>query len=100
MNFMPHLQQLLCLADSAACCSSQAEETPTSRSISVDRALDVVQVAAAVKGEVQPWVWLLRTITNRFDIQSVHAGVYYLVSDASPSHHDVNPATNAYLYRR
>ena len=71
---------MLCAAESAAaCCNVQAEGAPSSRSVPIDKALDVVQVAAPVKGEVQPWVWLLRALADRFSTHDPHAGVHYLV---------------------
>lgn len=76
---IPDSSRVICVAGSAACCSAQAVDTPSLRSITVERGMDVIQVAAAVKGEVQPWVWLLRALSDRYNLQSAHAGVHYLV---------------------
>lgn len=44
-----------------------------------EKALDALLLAAPNKGEVQPWVWLLGAVAQRCAINSVHAGVTYLV---------------------
>ena len=46
---------------------------------SAQKALDALFLAAPVKGEVQPWVWLLRTVADTYGLDSVHDSICYLV---------------------
>ena len=41
-------------------------------------------MAAPVRGEVQPWVWLLRAMCNRGSIESIGISLAYLVSPHIP----------------
>jgi hypothetical protein len=68
-------------ADESAGFSGRAEGTPAAgrSNLSAERALDTVLLAAPVKGEVQPWVWLLRAVAERCGVQGAHAGISYLV---------------------
>ncbi len=46
---------------------------------SAQKALDALFLAAPVKGEVQPWVWLLRAVAATHGLDSVHDSICYLV---------------------
>ena len=45
----------------------------------MQRALDTLALAAPVRGEVQPWVWLLRAVADAHQLDSVHCCICYLV---------------------
>ena len=45
----------------------------------MQRALDALALAAPVRGEVQPWVWLLRAVADAHQLDSVHCCICYLV---------------------
>ena len=49
---------------------------------SAQKALDALFLAAPVRGEVQPWVWLLRTVADTHQLDCMHDCICYLVGTA------------------
>ena len=71
-------------ADTRSCYSDVPPRTagldaPAQRSADMQRALDALALAAPVRGEVQPWVWLLRAVADTHQLHSVHCCICYLV---------------------
>ena len=71
-------------ADTRSCYSDVLPRTagldaPAQRSADMQRALDALALAAPVRGEVQPWVWLLRAVADAHQLHSVHCCICYLV---------------------
>lgn len=60
-------------------CYSDAPPRSSRPDSSAQKALDALFLAAPVKGEVQPWVWLLRTVADTHQLDSVHDCICYLV---------------------
>ena len=71
-------------ADTRSCYSDVPPRSSAPES-SVQKALSVLFLAAPVKGEVQPWVWLLRTVADTHQLDSVHDCICYLVKPSSPA---------------
>lgn len=49
---------------------------------SAQKALDALFLAAPVRGEVQPWVWLLRAVAETHQLDCMHDCICYLVGTA------------------
>lgn len=46
---------------------------------SAERAYEALALAAPTKGDVLPWVWLLRAFADRWSVASMATGIAYLV---------------------
>lgn len=71
-------------ADTRTCYSDVPPRSAALDSAAQQRALDALFLAAPVRGEVQPWVWLLRAVADTNQLDSVHDCICYLVS--MPAH--------------
>ena len=73
------LSGCLCLQIHARCYSDIPPYSGRPESSAQQKALDALFLAAPVKGEVQPWVWLLRAVADTHKLDSVHDCICYLV---------------------
>jgi hypothetical protein len=48
----------------------------------MQKALDTLFLAAPVRGEVQPWVWLLRAVADLHQLDCTHDCICYMVGTA------------------
>ena len=72
-------QWVLVSADTRTCYSDIPPYSGRPESSAQQKALDALFLAAPVKGEVQPWVWLLRAVADTHKLDSVHDCICYLV---------------------
>ena len=69
-------------ADGRASRSETVRQRSAIPECSAQKALDALFLAAPVRGEVQPWVWLLRAVADTHQLDCMHDCICYLVGTA------------------